>query len=75
MKQFHEHIEWNKDEHERFEEVNRHQQEIIEKLVIAVFGNKEMNEKGLSSDEKKYLLKGNVYEKVKYLSRKKIMDI
>lgn len=36
--------------------------------------NKLQNEKGLSSDEKKYLLKGNVYEKVKYLSRKKIMD-
>ena len=36
--------------------------------------NKQQKEKGLSSDEKKYLLKGDAYEKMKYLSRKKILD-
>lgn len=47
MKQFHEHMKWNKDEHERFEEVNKRQQEMIDQLFLAVFGDKNLDEKGM----------------------------
>ena len=37
--------------------------------------NKLQKEKPLSSDERKYLLKGQANEKIKYLSRKKINEL
>lgn len=37
--------------------------------------NKIQKEKKLSSEEKKFILRGEVYDKVKYLSRKKILDL
>lgn len=36
--------------------------------------NKIQKEKKMSSEEKKYILRGEAYDKVKYLSRKKIME-
>ena len=45
----------------------------IDDFVSAL--NKLQKGKGLSSDEKKYLTKGDAYEKMKFLSRKKIMDL
>lgn len=44
----------------------------IEDFVSAL--NKQQKEKILSSDEKKDLIKGDATEKMKYLTRKKIMD-
>lgn len=37
--------------------------------------NKQQKAKKISSDETKYLLKGDAGEKMKYLSRKKILDL
>ena len=45
----------------------------INNYVSAI--NKLQKEKPLTSNEIKYLLKGQANEKIKYLSRKKIMDI
>ena len=44
---FHEHKKQNELDHRRFEEINLQQQQMIDKLIVAVFGDKELDELGM----------------------------